>query len=786
MECVQDIPEDLSPRLTQMLPPEDRRRVCLFGDVDLQGQYGRCVLAADDERLFFGPQGANGDGELAMVPLRDIRGLELRNYVGNGSLVVVRESDSLEVARFSQSMLDEFEKAAARIGELAEKSGARSDSGDGRFFGGRMVRKAPRCPQCGRALSPRAEVCLYCADKRKLVFRLVSLLKPYRLASVILLVITLSSTLLGLIPAYLTKYIVNSAIMVGNYSLFWVFIGVYAGCFLLIAALDGAQSWLSGWLGQTVIYDLRMRAFDSLQRLSLRYYESRQTGKLISRLTNDCERIERFIVDVLQQLIVDVLTLVIILTMLVQMNWRLTLVTLAPVPILFVMVYIFTRRIKRTYRKAWRTSASLTSHLADVIPGVRVVKGFAREPVEREQFAGRSTRLLNHMLSVFRLRASVFPVIGLLSRMGYLLLWLLGGYWAIQMIASDPSVVNDPARNPIGPLFAFTALLWRFYDPLGRLSRVTDQVQRATTSAERVFELLDAFPDVSEPDDPLHLPGRSTGRVHFKGVSFAYDSHVPVLDKVDLEIQPGEMIGVVGHSGVGKSTLASLLMRFYDPDEGEVLLDGVNVRRLTGSELRGNMGLVLQEPMLFHGSVLDNIRYGKPDASLEEVIAAAKVANAHGFLLRLPEGYDSQIGERGVRLSQGEKQRISIARAILRDPPILILDEATASVDTETERLIQAALDRLVKGRTVIAIAHRLSTLRHASRIIVLDGGGIAEMGTHEQLLARGGIYYDLCAAQSMLGRDLTDSPVARSAATAAVVEPEPAPEPEEYEKDEF
>ncbi len=788
MPSVQDIPDDVPASLADQLPPVARLQFRLFGDITLDGRYGVCVLAADDERIYYASvEEGETDGQVRHVLLRDINDVEMKSYVGGGALRVDREHDSIEVARFSQSRVEAFESVAGQLAEMTRQASDDVDDEESLIAMSRRSRKNRRCPECGRALSARAEVCLHCVDKRQLVFRIVSLLSPYKKVVAVGLFATLAATVLGLVPPTLTRWLIDKAIIPGDLALFWIFLAIFLGCYIVMALFQALRTYVLGWLGQTVIYDLRMRAFNRLQELSLNYYDSHQTGRLISRVTNDCERIERFVVEVMQQLIVDVLTLALILGILLASSWKITLATLIPVPAVFVMVWVFSRKVKSTYRKAWRTSASLTAHLADIIPGVRVVKGFAREQEEQSHFEERAQRLIGHMLRVFKLRASVFPMINFVSRLGFLMLWLVGGYMALQEFANNPDLVNHAREEGtlLSVVVMFSMLLWRLYEPIGRLSRVTDQLQRAATSAERVFELLDAMPEVSEPKNPATLGGRSSGHVAFQGITFAYDPNAPVLRKVSLDVQPGEMIGIVGHSGVGKSTLASLLLRFYDPDEGSVLLDGVDIRKLAGRELRSNIGLVLQEPTLFHGSVLENIRYGKRDATYEEVIAAAKVANAHNFLVKLPEGYDTQVGERGVRLSQGEKQRISIARAILRDPPILILDEATASVDTETERLIQSALDRLVEGRTVLAIAHRLSTLRNADRIIVLDNGHIAESGNHEQLLAEQGIYYDLCQAQSML---VTRSPVARKA--------EPAPaigengideiEGEEFERDDY
>jgi ATP-binding cassette subfamily B protein len=400
----------------------------------------------------------------------------------------------------------------------------------------------------------------------------------------------------------------------------------------------------------------------------------------------------------------------------------------------------FGARLHFVYRGLWRRWAGISSLLADTIPGVRVVKAFSQERREVGKFETRSGDLLEGELRAARLQSLFSPIMAFITRLGTMIIWLVGG----------AMVLNEELK--LGTFTAFTAYMWQFYGPVESLCRLNHRFQRAATSAERVFETLDAQPDVRDVPDAGALP-RIEGHVEFRNVSFAYDEAKPVLKHIDIDVAPGEMIGLAGHSGAGKSTLINLICRFYDVEEGQILIDGRDIREVQLKSLRDQVGVVLQDPFLFNGSIADNIAYGKPDASLDEIVAAARAAHAHEFVMNLPDGYDTLTGERGVRISGGERQRVSIARAILRDPRILILDEATSSVDTETEVKIQEALERLIKGRTTFAIAHRLSTLRHATRLLILDKGAVAEIGTHDELIAADGIYARLCRMQTEMSK---------------------------------
>ena len=464
----------------------------------------------------------------------------------------------------------------------------------------------------------------------------------------------------------------------------------------------------------------------------------------MSRIGSESDRICVFLSLHLLDFATDVLMIIMTSAILISINAKLALITLLPLPIIAWMIHIVRDKLRTGFEKIDRVWSEVSNVLADTIPGIRVVKAFAQEKREATRFreANQHNLIVNDRIN--KIWSLFSPSVTLLTEIGLLLVWAFG----IWQVSSNEITV--------GVLTAFLAYISRFYTRLDSMSRIVSVTQKAASGAKRIFDILDHVSSVPEPTNPVHFD-KVIGKIEIKDAGFRYGNRA-VIKELNLVIEPGEMIGLVGHSGSGKSTLVNLMCRFYDVTEGSISVDGVNIRSLPISEYRRNIGLVLQEPFLFFGSIAENIAYGKPESTRAEIVAAARAAHAHEFILRLPHGYDSLVGERGQGLSGGERQRISIARALLIDPRILILDEATASVDTETEKEIQKALDNLVHGRTTIAIAHRLSTLHKANRLVVLDRGQIVEVGSHDDLMARQGAYYRLYQAQARnVDTDLDD-----------------------------
>ena len=570
----------------------------------------------------------------------------------------------------------------------------------------------------------------------KSLLRVLTYIRPYWGLAAFTFMAATTAAAIELLPPWLLKIIIDDVIGDRRADLLpWVIAGLL-GAHVGKNVASSFRIRFNNTLEQRVIYDLRDQVFTALQRLSISYYENRSTGEIMNRVNNDVEHVERIFIDGIESLLMSSLTLIGISAILFSLNWKLALLSLLPIPLLVFSAAYFTGRVHKFYRGVRESSAELNAYLQDAVSGIRETMGFNREAYERERFNQRSKTYSDSNLRVMTLWSMYSPSMIVVGSLGsVIILW----YGTGEVLAGVLSV---------GELVAFVGYLALFYVPINQIHSVYHMLQHALAAGERVFEILDTQPDVGNRPGVVCPAGKLRGDVAARHVSFHYRLDIPVLKDVNFEVKAGEHIALVGPSGAGKSPLIKLLMRFYDVEDGAVTLDGRDLRDLPLAYVREQIGLVQQEPFLFNGTVKENIAYGDLSAGQARLEEVAQAARAHEFVVELPEKYDTWIGERGVKLSVGQKQRISIARVLLKDPPIIIFDEATSNIDTETEVKIREALEELTHNRTTFIIAHRLSTLRHVDRIFVLDGGRLVEEGTHETLLARSGIYRTLYDAQ--------------------------------------
>ena len=722
--------EDLPTILESLLPPgaaaNGGLKVSVAADLDGMGHYSnRWLAVTSDKILVLQPNNGRSTVDLE-VALDRVTEVKTRPLVGSGILEATVDGQPVELVRYSNAMVGKFTRVA-KVLDAEVKGEDMPDASE--------LEERARCPKCHRILPEFTNVCPACLDRWHVIMRLAQYFAPYKRMALGITALMLIGTAAELVPGLLLRRMVDDVLLPGAVAyqtgspagpylsqiLMIVFGFVLARfAFLIVSVVRGR---MMAYLGGKITYDVRTQLYRALQRLSLSFYDKRQSGSILSRVTQDTRELQNALIDGVQFFLVNVLVLFGIMALLLYLNWKLALLVLIPTPLVIVCSMFFWRRIFSMFRRYFHANSRMVGTLADVLSGIRVVKAFAQEDREIERFDQRVGAVFQAIVRAEKTWATLFPFLTFITTTGLFIVWYAGG---AQVVRGELS---------IGTFTAYLTYVAMFFGPLQFISRVTDWLSRAMTATERIFEILDTQPEVR--DAPDAVPMRNIrGDVTLDNITFGYDKNKPVLKGVSMDVKAGEMIGLCGHSGAGKSTIINLINRFYDVDGGAIRVDGVDLRKIRTKDLSKQIGIVLQEPFLFTGSIYENIAYAKPDATREEVMRAAEAANAHGFIMKFPDGYDTRVGERGQTLSGGERQRVSIARAILHNPRILILDEATSSVDTETEKQIQEAIRRLIKNRTTFAIAHRLSTLREADRLLVLKDGKVAEIGTHEELLS--------------------------------------------------
>ncbi len=740
-------------------------------DLSPGGQFVRRWLVVD--RLGLTSVGEGGATVDAREPFCGLTALEYRRMIGGGVVVVKRHAAQRELARCSRATDRAVQTALAKLRTHLELD--RRDDDDAQRKGGDAAAPVPEppaepppalpeispvkaalflkqlaemdeqryCATCGLPLRRDTAFCPVCTKPGRTLLRVLRLALPYRRQLLALAGIIGLISLAGLVPPLLNGRIFDRALVpvtpapaAERFLTLLVLVGGWVAIELLLTGLHILQGRTSVLIGSGVSRDLRARVFNHLQRLSLGYFDRHKTGALMTRVSNDTQHLENFLVDGVVWSVISIAQAVLVSAMLFWINWRMGILILVPAPLVILYTRFAWKRIMGRYRRLWEVISRLSAVLNDSLRGVRVVKAFGREAQEIDRFDRHNQESFQARVVAEYTWAALMPVLQFVLGVGAYLVWIVGGALVIKGFETP------------GALVAFMGYMPMLYGPLRLMTQFQQWFPRSMPAAERVFEVLDTESDVREDPAAVAMPAMR-GRIELQDIGFGYEKHSPVIRQMSLAVEPGEVIGLAGHSGAGKSTTINLIARLYDVDTGRILIDGVDIRTIRMDDLRRQIGVVLQETFLFAGTVFENIAYGRPRATPAEVIEAAKLANAHDFIMDRCDGYDSEVEEGGNNFSIGEKQRLAIARAILHDPRILILDEATSSVDSQTEQKIQEAIVRLTRGRTTIAIAHRLSTLRCANRLVVMDKGRVAEVGTHEELLARKGVYHGLVKTQA-------------------------------------
>ena len=737
--------------LQRLNVPTEQIRFAVRSDISSTGSYGEEWFVLTDAAIFT----VTGGGEvLHYIPYKSVLGIRSEVMVDAALLVLETQEGTVDLIRYSNGCAAKFGFVARFIGDEIEfRDGKRDEAPIWDYKTEEHV-----CKSCGLLLPDEFSPCPACTKKHKVMLRILTYIRPYRGRAILYTLFIIVGTLITLIPPYFSRILVddilrlneitNAAPEASGTRLGEIFRGIQPAAVALSVAVGSLlaiyiireiftifQQRLGAWLTFRIAANIRAHVYQHLHNLSIRFFDKRTTGTVISHITEDSERLQDFMLEGLSFLSVQLFLFFGIGSVLFLMNWRLACFILIPIPIIVLGAGWFWKKVRSLWHRAYRRRSKLFDVVNDSVSGIRVVRAFGQQRDEVNRFGTANIDARDYETHAEMIWATYYPPLMFAVQLGTLIVWYVGG---LDVIAGPMS---------LGTLFAFHAYLAMFYQPLRYVSPLINWASRSMTAAERLFEVIDSQPEQLD-DGSLKAMPNIAGEVKFHNMTFGYESHKPVLKDINLHVQPGEMIGLVGHSGAGKSTLINLICRFYTPDAGRLEVDGEDIKQIDLKDLRRQIGVVLQDPYLFSGTIAENIAYAHPDAAMEDIIAAAKAANAHEFIVKFPDGYDTEVGERGGSLSGGERQRISIARAILHNPRILILDEATSSVDVETEKKIQQAIDRLVQNRTTFAIAHRLSTLRNADRLFVIEKGKGVECGSHEELMEQKGIYYKLVETQ--------------------------------------
>lgn len=682
---------------------------------------------------------------LRIYDLEQVEKLEVLRQISTGVLMAAMDGADYNLCHFSNTRMAAFKQICKLFDKVKKKEEIKPEDLD-------VSKGKDCCPKCGMIYPDQErKVCPKCMDKKSILLRVISYFKPYKISLTIMMCCYLGTALLNLVWPYLSGTILYDQVLARSEE-FLAQLHLPAGRFLTaltllvitmiltkvtIQTLGILQGRLTARIAPEVVAKVKSQVFDSMGKLSISFFTRRQTGGLMTRVSNDSEEISSFFIDGIPYFLINVGTLCATCIIMFVLNPLLALVSVILMPVLVVISRRMLPHLFHYFGKRHRANRRLNGQMNENFTGARVVKAFGQEEQELKRFTKNNKRVQNAELDVARYDNKFYALYCTVEDTISFLVWAVGG----ALLISGSSI-------ELGMLLTFSGYVGQMKGPLEFMSRIIRWYTNCMNSAQRLFEIMDAVPEVKEAKDPIR-PDTLRGEIELRNVTFSYEPHKPILKNVSFHVEAGEVFGIVGRSGSGKSTLVNLISRLYDAEEGEVLVDGINVKQYGFNELRKNVAMVSQETYIFMGTVAENIAYAKPEASREEIIRAAIQANAHDFICRMPEGYDTLLGSSSRSLSGGEKQRISIARAILADPKILILDEATSAVDTETELAIQKSLEKLEKGRTVLSIAHRLSTLRNATHLIVLDEGRITESGTHEELLAKKGTFYKLSELQT-------------------------------------